>query len=259
MRAPTGGFCSEIIYLDEVDSTNTYLKQLANDGAPHGTVVIANAQTGGRGRMERGFVSEAGKGLFFSLLLRPTGDAVRNLTMLTSFVAVCVCEAIAAVTGIEAQIKWVNDILVEDRKLCGILLEMSAGCEPGTVDYVVVGVGINVGYQAADFPVDLRDRVTSLAMLTDQPLSRDRLAAALIDSLARMYASLSDPAAYLAAYRARSATVGREVLVLRGGDSRPAFAERIGDDCGLIVRYPDGTRETLTYGETSIRGVDGYI
>jgi len=252
-------FCPEIIYLDEVDSTNSYLKQLAAQGAPHGTVVIAEAQSGGRGRMGRPFVSESGKGLFLSLLLRPDGEAAKNVTTLTSLVAVCVCEAIAAVAGVEPSIKWVNDILVGDRKLCGILLEMSMVAELGQVDYVVVGVGINVHYQASDFPVELRERVTSLAMLTDEPMSRARLAAELIDRLAEMYASLADPSDYVARYRARSATAGREILILRGGESRPAFAEGIAEDCGLQIRYPDGTEEVLYYGETSIRGTDGYV
>jgi len=252
-------FCPEIIYLDEVDSTNSYLKQLAAGGAPHGTVVIADAQSGGRGRMGRAFVSEAGKGLFLSLLIRPKGDAARNVTTLTSLVAVCVCEAIEAISGVEPSIKWVNDILVDDRKICGILLEMSMVAELGQVDYVVVGVGINVHYQAVDFPAELRDRVTSLAMLTEEPVNRAKLAAELIDRLAQMYDSLADPSAYIAQYRARSATVGREILVLRGDESHPAFAEGIGDDCGLHIRYLDGTREVLYYGETSIRGVDGYV
>jgi len=252
-------FCRQIIYLDEIDSSNSHLKQLAAVGAPHGTVVIANAQTGGRGRMGRPFVSEAGKGLFLSLLLRPDGESLRNVTTLTSLTAVCVCEAIQSLTGIEPSIKWVNDILVDDRKICGILLEMSMVAELGQVDYVVVGVGINVHYQAKDFPIELRERVTSLAMLIENPVSRAKLAAELIDRLGQMSASLADPTEYVARYRARSATVGREILVLRGDESRPAFAESIGDDFGLHIRYPNGEREVLYYGETSIRGMHGYV
>jgi len=253
------GFCSEIIYLDEVDSTNSYLKRLAADGAAHGTVVIANAQTGGRGRLGRSFVSEPGKGLFFSLLLRPEGEAARNLTTLTSLTAVCVCEAIAAVCDVEPCIKWVNDILVGDRKLCGILLEMGMVAELRQVDYVVAGVGINVHYQAEDFPSEVRDRVTSLSMLTDKPVSRAGLTAALIDVLAQMYGSLAEPGDYVERYRALCTTIGREIRILRGDESRPAKALGIADDCGLIVRYPDGGEEILYYGETSIRGAEGYI
>jgi len=254
----SGDFCSEIIYLDEIDSTNAYLKRIAASGAPHGTVVIAEGQTSGRGRMGRGFVSEAGKGLYLSLLLRPDAGLTRSITMLTAFAAVAVCEAIMAIAPLQPKIKWVNDILVDDRKLCGILSEMSI--ETAQVDYVVIGVGINVHYEAADFPEELRDKAISLDMLTDEPLSRAKLAAALIDAFARMVEVCSaDAQRYIDRYRERSITVGREILVLRGEEQREAEAIGISSDCGLIVRYPDGAEETLHYGETSIRGVRGYI
>jgi len=255
-----GDFCPEIIYLNEVDSTNTYLKREAASGALHGTVVVANAQTGGRGRMGRSFVSLPGKGLFFSLLLRPAPALTPSITGLTAFAAVAVCEAIATVAPVEPKVKWVNDILVGEGKLCGILTEMSMLGEVGQVDYVVIGAGINVHYQPEDFPEEVRDRATSLAMLTDQPVSRGLLAAALIDAFARMYdACLTNPETYRERYRALSATVGREILVIRGEESRPAYAAGISPDCGLMVRYPDGVEETLHYGEASIRGMNGYI
>ena len=252
-------FCREIIYLDEVDSTNSYLKRLADAGAGHGTVAIAGAQTGGRGRLGRSFVSLPGKGLFFSLLLRPEGGP-QSVTTLTAFAAVAAYEALTAVAAVEPKIKWVNDILVGDQKLVGILSEMSMVGEMGQVDYVVIGVGVNVHYRAADFPEELRDRATSLAMLTGEPVSRVKLAAAMIDAFAKMDGARGAQVEnYVNKYRTLSATVGREVLVLRGAESRPAFAEGISPDCGLMVRYPDGAEETLYYGETSIRGAAGYI
>ena len=256
----TSDFCRKIVFLDEVDSTNSYLKREAASGAPHGTVAIANAQTGGRGRLGRGFVSTPGKGLFLSLLLRPDAILTKSITALTAFAAVATCEAIAAVAPVEPRIKWVNDILLGERKLVGILSEMSMVGEMGLVDYVVIGVGINVHYQAEDFPEELRSRATSLAIEMDRLVSRAQLAAALIDAFARMYeACRTGPQAYVDRYRGLSATAGREILVLRGEESRPAFARGISEDCGLIVRYPDGVEETLYYGETSIRGAKGYI
>ncbi|MCL2369037.1 MAG: biotin--[acetyl-CoA-carboxylase] ligase [Oscillospiraceae bacterium] len=252
-------FCRELIYLDEVDSTNSYLKRLADTGAAHGTVVIADAQTGGRGRMGRSFTSLPGKGLYFSLLLRPDAVLQRSLTALTAFSAVAVCEAISAVCEVEPRIKWVNDILVGDKKLVGILSEMSMVGEMGQAEYVVIGVGVNVHYEATDFPGEIRERATSLSMLTGASVSRVALAAALVDAFARMYDSLGEPADYVERYRGLSATVGREILVLRGGEAFPAFAAGIDDECGLIVRYPDGGEETLFYGQTSIRGDGGYI
>jgi len=256
----SGDFCPEIVYLDEVDSTNSYLKRQAASGAAHGTVCIAGAQTGGRGRMGRGFVSTAGKGLYLSVLLRPSAAMGASITMLTAFAAVAVCEAIAAVAPVELKVKWVNDILVGDQKICGILSEMSLVAESATVDYVVIGAGINVHYQRADFPEEIRNRATSLAMLTDEPVSRVTLAAALIDAFARMVkVCTTDPEPYVERYRALSATVGREILVIRDGERLPASAVEISSDCGLVVRYPDGTEEILRYGETSIRGEYGYV
>ncbi|MCL2562892.1 MAG: biotin--[acetyl-CoA-carboxylase] ligase [Oscillospiraceae bacterium] len=254
------GFCREIRYLDKVDSTNSYLKRQAASGALHGAVAVAEVQTGGRGRMGRGFVSSAGKGLFFSVLLRPEGVMAQSITALTAFAAVAVCEAIVAVCPVEPKIKWVNDILAGDRKLAGILSEMGMD-EMGRVDYVVIGAGINVHYSAEDFPAEIRERATSLAMLCENPVSRVQLAAAMIDSFARMYeACLTSPKDYVVRYRALSATVGREILVLRGEEQRPAYAAGLSDDCGLVVRYADGSEETLRYGEASIRGDDGgYI
>ena len=255
------GLVQEIIYLDQVDSTNSELKRMAASGAPHGTVVIAGEQTGGRGRLGRDFVSLAGKGLFFSLLLRPAAqEATQPVTRLTAFSAVAVCEAISKVAAVSPRIKWVNDVLVGDRKLCGILTEMAVVGEMGQVDYVVVGAGVNVHYRAADFPADVRSQATSLAMLSDAPHSLVKLAAELILAFSCMYKQCSvDPAPYVARYRELSATVGRDILVLRGDKSHPAHALEIDDDCGLVVCYPNGVEETLYYGETSIRGADGYV
>jgi len=261
----SGGFCSEILYLDEVDSTNSYLKRLAASGAEHGTVVIANSQTGGRGRMGRGFVSQPGKGVFFSVLLRPS-TAPPEIAALTAFSAVAVCEAISAIlcsagiAPVPPQIKWVNDIIMGDKKVCGILSEMSMEAETGRVDYIVIGAGVNVHYRAEDFPEEIRSKATSLAMLSDEPVSRAKLAAALIDAFARMVGQcFTRSEAYVARYRELCATVGRDILVLRGDERHPAHALGINDDCGLTVRYPDGREETLHYGETSILGEHGYI
>ncbi|MCL2828722.1 MAG: biotin--[acetyl-CoA-carboxylase] ligase [Oscillospiraceae bacterium] len=252
-------FCSEIIYLDEVDSTNSYLKRLAASGAEHGTVAVANSQTGGRGRMGRGFVSQPGKGVFLSVLLRPS-TVPPETAALTAFSAVAICEAISAVSPVSPQIKWVNDIIVGDKKICGILSEMSMEAETGQVEYIVIGAGINVNYRAENFPAEIRNKATSLAMLTDEPVSREKLAAALIDAFARMYSQcFTQPEFYVARYRELCATVGRDILVLRGDERHPAHAIGISPDCGLMVRYPDGREETLHYGETSILGEHGYI
>lgn len=260
-------FCREIIYLDEIDSTNSYLKRRAAEGEnlQHGTVVIANSQHGGRGRQGRGFASPKGQGLFLSVFLRAPGTSAASVTGLTAFAAVAVCQAIEAVAAVQPQIKWVNDVLVKDKKICGILTEMSIVGEMGLVDYIVIGAGINVRQQPADFPAEFRSRATSLLQHCKEPPSRNHLAAALIEAFADMYdVYLATPAAYakyLQQYRERSATIGREILVIQADpeNARRAQALDIDDDCALVVRYPDGKTESLRYGEASIRGTDGYI
>ena len=248
-------FCPKIIFLDEVDSTNTYLKQQAENGARHGTVCIANAQTGGRGRRGRSFESQKGQGLFFSILLRPdAGILPENLSAITAFAAVAVCDAITKTVDITPEIKWVNDILVDDQKLVGILSELSLSAESGQVDYIVIGVGINVHQQLEDFSPEVRERATSLDILTGEYISRVTLAANLIDAFAQMYQTQqNDTAALTARYRALSCTIGRDIDVITGTEKRAAHALDIDENCGLLVRYDDGGEDTLHYGEISIR------
>ena len=247
--------CPEIIFLDEIDSTNTYLKQRAENGAKHGAVCIANAQTAGRGRRGRSFESKKGQGLFFSILLRPEeGTLPENLSAITAFAAVAVCDAIAKTVDITPKIKWVNDILVEDKKLVGILSELSLSAESGQVDYIVIGVGINVRQQAEDFSPEVRETATSLDILTGEYVSRVTLAANLIAAFDHMYqAQKRDAAALIARYRLLSCTIGRDIDVITATEKKMAYALDIDENCGLLVRYDDGEEDTLHYGEISIR------
>ena len=248
-------FCPEIIFLDAVDSTNTYLKQQAESGVQHGTVCIANAQTSGRGRRGRSFESQEGQGLFFSILLRPEeGTLPENLSAITAFAAVAVCDAITKTVDITPKIKWVNDILVDDQKLVGILSELSLSAESGQVDYIVIGVGINVHQRAEDFSLEVRKTATSLDILTGEYVSRATLAANLIAAFDHMYQTQKrDPAALTARYRALSCTIGHDIDVITGAEKKAAHALDIDENCGLLVRYNDGGEDTLHYGEISIR------
>ena len=248
-------FCPEILFLQEVDSTNTYLKNMAAKGLSHGTVCIADRQTSGRGRRGRSFDSQEGKGLFFSILLKPTGDKVaENLTSITAFAALAVCDAILQVANVHGKIKWVNDIMVGGKKLAGILSEMSICGESGQIEYIIVGVGINVHYQADDFLPDVKDIATSLDMLTNSYVNRAKLAAALIDNFANMYtAQERDKLALTKRYQELSDTIGQEIYVIAGDTKRPALAVGIDENCALQVLYEDGTKDSLHYGEISIR------
>ena len=239
----------------EVASTNTLLREMALKGAPHGTVVLANQQSGGKGRRGRSFLSPAG-GIYLSVLLRPQAPA-QEATGITIAACVGVCRAMRDLCGLEGEIKWVNDVFLRGRKVCGILTEAATSLENGMLDYAVVGVGLNFRCPREGFPPALRDIAGSLYGPEEEPpVSRCAMAAGLIDSLLEALEHF-DREDILAEYRARSMVTGREVLVLRGEESRPALAQSIQADGSLRVRYRDGSMEDLCSGEVSILPVKG--
>ncbi len=244
---------------DSIDSTNSYLKREAMQGAPHGLCAVANEQTAGRGRSGRDFRSAADCGIYLSLLLRPRCAPMEAAT-LTSHAAVAVCQAIDRVCGCETGIKWTNDILLNERKICGTLTELTLEGETAALDSVVIGIGVNVNNRMMDFPLELREKAGSIFSETGQTVNRAKLTAAMIEALDAMYAAWEhDRFAYLQQYRDRCLTVGREVRVLRGDHVRDALAQSVAEDFGLRVRYADGTEETLNAGEVTVRGKNGYI
>lgn len=243
--------------LDSVDSTNNRLRELALSGAPSGQVVLANRQTQGRGRRGRAFVSPQDNGIYLSFLAHP--DCLpTDIAEITAWTAVATNNAIEAVCGIRAGIKWVNDLVIDRKKICGILTEMSVESEGGYIQYVIIGIGINVNGQAEDFPEEIRSTATSLAMETGKAHSRAQLAAALIRELDKMCAAWpKGKLHYLECYRRDNITTGKEITVVRGAEEIPAFATAIGEDFSLKVRYADGRSESLSSGEISIRGLYG--
>lgn len=234
----------------EMDSTITRLRALALEGAPHGTVALAERQTAGRGRRGRSFASPPG-GVYLGVLLRPAMSAQRAVR-LTVAACVGVCRAMQTVCGLEGGIKWVNDVFLNGRKVCGILTEAATSLESGMLDYAVVGVGVNFRYPEGGFPPALQEIAGCLYGPGQRPpVSRGQMAAALIDSLMDCL-SKPEAADIMAEYRARSMVVGKSVLVLRGEERRPARAVDVLEDGSLRVRYADGAFEDLCSGEVSI-------
>lgn len=236
----------------EVDSTNLIAKRLGAQGEPEGLVVVAEAQSAGRGRLGRSFLSPAGTGTYMSLLVRPRLTAADSL-WLTTAAAVAVAEAIEAVSGREARIKWVNDVYVNDRKVCGILTEAALDLESGALEYAVVGIGINVRPPAGGFPPELRDIAGAVLPAGNADAdARSRLTAEVLRRFWAYYRAL--PAhPFHAEYCRRSWVVGREITVIQGAASRPARAVGIDAECRLLVEYPDGSRDALASGEVSVR------
>lgn len=240
--------------LDEVDSTNSDLARRGPQ-APHGTVVWAERQSAGRGRRGRSWYGVPGKSLCFSLLLRPseTGTASRTPHPFPSWIplasALGVATGIAAVTGIKPQLKWPNDILIEGKKLGGLLCESLAGSDGPSL---VIGIGLNVALKPEDYPPDLRDRITSLTAHTDKPIAREALLAALLNELEpRLDAVCSQRMTEIRRdYRQACSTLGRHVRVeLAGQPSLEGLAESIADSGALMIR-PDAATAAATADST---------
>ena len=252
-------WCRQVRYLPVTDSTNTRAKLLAKSGAPHGTVLLADCQTGGRGRMGRQFVSPAGQGIYMSVILRPACPP-DQLMHLTCAVAVAMCDAVEEVTGLRPGVKWINDLVAQNRKLGGILTELSVDTATGLTEYAVIGIGINCSQRPEDFPPELRDMAGSLAMITGRQINRKNLIGAMIAALYRMDSLLlTERSALMARYRNDCITLGKDVSVHTPDGVWHGTAEDLDENGSLLVRRPDGSVQTVGSGEVSVRGLYGYI
>ena len=249
-------FCAEAvgeypapIYLyDTLESSNLTAKQLALAGAPHGTLVLAGQQKAGRGRPGRRFESPAGEGVYCSLLLRPALSAADAQTA-TIGAAVAVCRAVQTLCGLELAIKWVNDLYYRGKKVCGILTEAGTDLESGQLEWLVVGIGLNLTATAEDFPPELTAKAGSLYPGGPAPVSR----AALAGAIGRELLALCPGFACLDEYRARCFVPGHWVTVCTGTETYAAQALSIDDAGRLVVQREGGRTEALRCGEVTIR------
>ena len=249
---------NKIHHFDVIDSTNTRAKKMAAEGAPHGTVLIADQQTGGRGRLGRSFHSPAGSGIYLSVILRPQCHA-SELMHLTCATGAAMCDAVESACGIRPGIKWTNDLVFQKRKLGGILTELSLTAE-GNVAYAVVGIGINCTQSEMDFPEDIRPIATSLRLCAKDPIDRRKVIAAMLIQLENMSQSLlTRKEQIMNRYRRDCITVGQEISVIAGENVRYGTALSVDEDGALVVRFSDGHTEAVGSGEVSIRGMYGYI
>ena len=247
---------NQIYWYDVIDSTNTQAKKLAAEGAPHGTVLIADRQTAGRGRLGRSFQSPAGMGIYMSVILRPDCPA-DQLMHLTCATGVAMCDAVAASAGFCPDIKWTNDLIFQGRKLAGILTELVTTSQGVCA---VIGIGVNCCQQETDFDQDIRSFAGSLSMVTGTPIDRARVAAAMITHIHSMDKSLlTGKAAMMDRYRQHCITVGQDICLIRSDQVQYGHAEGIDDSGSLLVRFPDGHLEAVNSGEVSVRGMYGYI
>ncbi len=253
---------TDIHVFDSVDSTNNVLKDLASKGAPSGTVVIADQQTGGKGRRGRSFASPSGAGIYFSYLLRPEAG-FEKISDLTSWTAVAVADAIRNTYRMDVRIKWVNDLIMNKKKICGILTEVSGEGESGLIDTCIIGIGINVNDEPSDFPPEIADIATSISMENGgKKFLRYVLAAELIYSMDKLAAEWPSSPYYLERYRELNITAGSRITafprMLEDGEGRTGTAVAINDDFSLKVEFDDGSVQDLRSGEVSVRGLYGY-
>ena len=241
-NCPCGG---SFHYYKQVNSTNTLAKEMAKQGAPHGTVIVAGSQSAGRGRMGRTFVSPEGS-LYYTMLLRPC-CAPAQLMHLTCAVAVAACQAVEKAAGFRPDIKWVNDLQWQGKKLGGILTEL--GFTPdGMVDYAIIGIGIN----CRTVPQEVSDIADSLTHVSGKDISPAPVAAALTQALWEMAGKLlSSKSQIMDTYRQSCVTLGKPVQVL--GKDIHGIAKAITDEGALVLALPDGEQMLLNMGEVSVR------
>ena len=256
--SPDNPWRDRIQFFNTITSTNDVLKQLASQGAPEGTVLVADCQTGGRGRLGRSFLSPSGVGIYLSVLLRPSCSP-SALMHLTCASASATCDAVERAAGFRPGIKWTNDIVYQSRKLSGTLTELSIHPD-GSTAYAVIGTGINCNQSMEDFPPEIREIAASIKMISGREIDRSLVAARLIDAWYDMSRELlTNQKGILAAYRRDCVTLGRKISVLQKDSVRHGTALDVDEAGALIVRFEDGTVETVNSGEVSVRGMYNYV
>lgn len=246
-----------VVYYDEIDSTNNRAKEAGDNGAAHGTLFVADMQVAGKGRRGRVWQSPAGSSIYMTILLYPEISPLKA-PQLTLVMAIAVAEGIKEVTGLDTKIKWPNDIVVNGRKICGILTEMST--EIDYINHVVIGAGINVNQD--DFPEDIRKTASSLKMELGKQVKRSELIAAIMKSFEKDYeifVKTEDLSGLQELYNSMLVNLDRDVKVLEPGNEYEAHALGINKTGELIVRTAEGEEKEIYAGEVSVRGVYGYV
>ncbi|HHV99719.1 MAG TPA: biotin--[acetyl-CoA-carboxylase] ligase [Clostridiaceae bacterium] len=252
----------QIHYFKSIDSTNNYAKKAAQEGCEEGTVIVADAQTSGRGRLGRSWESKEDSGIWMSVVLRPY-IAPEDVQIMTLAASVAVVAALKSVAGVDAGIKWPNDIIIGGRKVCGILTEMST--EMDRVNYLVLGIGININQKKEDFPEELRNTAISLkAYMAENNMSvanikRSDIIKIVLLELEKQYENMKrrNTEEIINKWRENSVTIGRKVKIIYKNVEYEGTAKDVTDDGKLIVHCSDGVTREISSGEVSVRGIMG--
>ena len=245
------GIGEEIIFLKNVSSTNAIAKEYAQQGSPEGTVIVADEQTEGRGRLGRRWLSPPKKNLYMSVILRPS-VSINDACVFIPMTSVACATAIRNLSSIEVSIKWPNDLMVRNRKLGGILTEVKAG--PTHLDYVIVGIGINVNLAMDELPDDIRKTATSIKIESGKSLPRNRLITAILKELNIWYGIFLQQGLQpiLLAWSRVLSTLGHLVSVHVGDTIFTGIAEGINDRGMLLLRLPDNSLKRISSGDVKM-------
>lgn len=247
-----------IKYFESINSTNTKAKELADFGAPDGTVIISEEQLSGKGRLGRNWISPKYKGIWMSIILRPEIDP-RLIAKITQVGAAAIVMA-GDELGLKMYIKWPNDIIINDKKICGILTEMSS--ELNQINYVVLGMGINANLDVEDFDEELIEKASSIKIETNAPINRKELCGKILNNFENLYEKFMNDESGIESInicRQRSILINKDINVIKGNEIYKAYVVDLNNEGELVVRKEDGTFERLFSGEVSIRGRNGYV
>ena len=247
---------SKYHYSKEIDSTNTYSKKIAKE-SKEGTVVISELQTNGKGRLGKSWESVGGKGLWMSVILKPR-ISISGIFMLSHLAGAAVCKALIE-EGYNSGIKWPNDVIISGKKVCGILCEMDG--EPERLNYVIVGIGLNLTQDKDGFPEEIRIRATSLLLENDKEVQSKEILKKILINLEYFYQQLcnGNSMEIIKYAREHSETIGKEIKVIYNDGDVAGKAIGINDTGGLVVEAKDGQTMEIISGEVSVRGINGYI
>lgn len=242
-----------ITVVDSSESTMKDAKLAAINGQPANTLIVANQQEAPKGRFGRPFFSKAGQGIYMSMLLRPNQN-FEAIAQYTVMMAVAVSQAMDDLAQVHTEIKWVNDIYLQQKKVCGILSEAMSDVETGQISNVVIGLGINFSVQTSEFPNELRDKATSLFPAGSPTITRNELIATIWNQFYRLLAQPTNQT-FLAAYREKSFVLGKQVQFSQGGQLYEGLATAINERGELVVQLSDQSTKVLSSGEISLRKI----
>ena len=241
-----------IAVVSSVSSTNRLVKERATQGEGEGYVLVSGHQTEGRGRLGRSFYSPSDSGVYMSILLKPSINP-QDATLITTAAAVSVCEALCKMGVTDTGIKWVNDIFIGDRKVCGILTEAGFDIENNLLSYAVLGVGLNMYEPDGGFPEDIRD-IAGAVFTEKKEDARNSFVAYFLSSFFKYYEDI-EGRAHIRSYRDKCFVLGKEINVIKGDTVTRAKALDVDDNCGLVVELSGGEKVVISSGEISIRTV----